>query len=122
MEEVELLFHTACCQIVQEMLGEENMLLWEQLRIQIRVMYLPSAFQEYVSKKCWVPSEFCSGSFGSIEGLAINRWFLSRCHLRSIASALEISREDIAEGQDAYSGFLTMAGRVSKIFLAEYVM
>ncbi|KAF9291566.1 Minichromosome maintenance domain-containing protein 2 [Mortierella alpina] len=90
VEEAELLFHTACCQIVQEMLGEENMLLWEQLRIQIRVMYLPSAFQE--------------------------------CHLHSIASALEISREDIAEGQDAYSGFLTMAGRVSKIFLAEYII
>ncbi|KAF9984761.1 hypothetical protein BGZ75_003691 [Mortierella antarctica] len=35
---------------------------------------------------------------------------------------LEISREDIAEEQDAYSGFLTLTGRVSKTFLAEHVI
>ena len=45
-EDMEHLFHTACCQILQEMLGEENMLLSEQVRVQIRIMYLPSAFQE----------------------------------------------------------------------------
>ncbi|KAF9573688.1 hypothetical protein EC968_008204 [Mortierella alpina] len=37
-------------------------------------------------------------------------------------SALEMSREDIAEEQDAYSGFLTLAGRVSKVFLTEHVL
>ncbi|CAO3567595.1 unnamed protein product [Mortierella alpina] len=77
-------------QILQEMLGEENMLLSEQVRVQIRIMYLPSAFQE--------------------------------CHLHSFSSALEISREDIAEEQDAYSGYLTLTGRVSKISLVEHVI
>ncbi|KAG0210302.1 hypothetical protein BGX28_009458 [Mortierella sp. GBA30] len=42
----ELLFHLVCCQILQDYLGEENVLLSEQVRIQIRVVNLPSTFDE----------------------------------------------------------------------------
>ncbi|KAF9961776.1 hypothetical protein BGZ72_002015 [Mortierella alpina] len=63
MEDMELLFHIACCQILQEMLGEEHMLLSEQA-----------------------------------------------------------SREDVVQEQDAYSGFFTITGRVSRTYLAEHVI
>ncbi|KAI7819227.1 hypothetical protein BC939DRAFT_268038 [Gamsiella multidivaricata] len=44
-------FHLVCCQILQQILGEDNVLLGEQVRTTVRVKYLPSVFQE-----CHLPS------------------------------------------------------------------
>ncbi|KAI8600772.1 hypothetical protein EDD21DRAFT_444259 [Dissophora ornata] len=39
-------FHLVCCQILQQMLGEDKALLSEQVRLSMRIKFLPSVFQE----------------------------------------------------------------------------
>ncbi|KAF8935918.1 hypothetical protein BGZ58_004726 [Dissophora ornata] len=39
-------FHLVCCQILQQMLGEDKTLLSEQVRLSMRIKFLPSVFQE----------------------------------------------------------------------------
>ncbi|KAI1317395.1 hypothetical protein EDD11_008459 [Mortierella claussenii] len=59
MESVEPTFQLVCCQVLQEMLGEQNALLAEQVRLYIRLKYLPYAFREY---GCALSTaEFCEG-------------------------------------------------------------
>ncbi|KAI8362221.1 hypothetical protein B0O80DRAFT_524586, partial [Mortierella sp. GBAus27b] len=77
--------HLVCCRIVQQVLGDERVLLAEQLRLNIRITHLPSVFQE--------------------------------CHLPSVASALELTREDIAGNSHSYNGFVAISGRVSSVSL-----
>ncbi|KAF9965125.1 hypothetical protein BGZ70_005374 [Mortierella alpina] len=56
--------------------------------------------------------------------------YIEQYHLSSIRRAMvecvmnkvKISREDIAEEQDAYSGYVTLTGRVSRISLVEHVI
>ncbi|KAG0327513.1 hypothetical protein BGZ99_007471 [Dissophora globulifera] len=40
-------FHLVSCQILQQMLGKDGTLLVEQVRLRMRIKYLPSAFLEY---------------------------------------------------------------------------
>ncbi|KAF9352260.1 hypothetical protein BGX26_009893 [Mortierella sp. AD094] len=88
LESVEPAFHIVCCQLLQQIVGDDNILLADQVRLSLRLLYLPGAFQE--------------------------------CHLPRIASALELSREDIVNDNHGYSGFFAISGRISGVSLAEY--
>ncbi|KAF9113604.1 Minichromosome maintenance domain-containing protein 2 [Mortierella sp. AM989] len=46
-------FHIVCCQLLQQIVGEDNILLADQVRVSIRLMYLPDAFKE-----CNLPNIF----------------------------------------------------------------
>ncbi|KAG0012983.1 hypothetical protein BGZ80_011380 [Entomortierella chlamydospora] len=88
LESVKPAFHNVCCQILQQILGYDNAPLADWVRLSLRLLYLPGAFQE--------------------------------CHLPKIASALELSREDIVNDDHGYGGFFAISGRISGVSLAEY--
>ncbi|KAG0240793.1 hypothetical protein BGW41_006651 [Actinomortierella wolfii] len=46
---LETLLHTVYCQLLQEMLDDGCVLLYEQVRLKVIPMYLPSGFMEYVA-------------------------------------------------------------------------
>ncbi|GJJ77003.1 hypothetical protein EMPS_09362 [Entomortierella parvispora] len=48
---VEPEFHMICCQLLQFFLGQESILLYEQVRLSLRLSYLPTAAQD-----CFLPS------------------------------------------------------------------
>ncbi|KAF9381001.1 hypothetical protein BGX21_002207 [Mortierella sp. AD011] len=46
LESVKPAFHIVCCQILQQILGDDNAVLADQVRLSLRLLYLPGAFQE----------------------------------------------------------------------------
>ena len=46
IDSVEPEFHVVCCQLLQFLLGEDSTLLYEQVRLSLRLLYLPAAARE----------------------------------------------------------------------------
>ncbi|KAK3822570.1 MAG: hypothetical protein J3R72DRAFT_497163 [Linnemannia gamsii] len=91
IESIESDVHLICCQILQQFMSlDDHSLLAEQVRLCLRLKYLPPSFQE--------------------------------CHLPTIASSLLLSREDIAQDMNSYSGFVALSGRVTSLSLTEHIM
>ncbi|KAG0374232.1 hypothetical protein BGX24_010662 [Mortierella sp. AD032] len=91
IESIEPDVHLVCCQILQQFMSlDDHSLLAEQVRLCLRLKYLPPSFQE--------------------------------CHLPTIASSLLLSREDIAQDLNSYSGFVALSGRVTSLSLTEHII